>query len=91
MSEMSRLETEMLSSKKNLMALMDLPGRWIDFVHECVSLHKPILDSDGWDSATHGERSLPRSAEAGWTKSGVQGQVFSPESPESLEMGLARQ
>ncbi len=31
-SEMSRFETEMLSSKKNLTALMDLSGSWIDLV-----------------------------------------------------------
>ena len=34
-SEMSRFETEMLSSRANLTALMNLSGTWIDSVHEC--------------------------------------------------------
>ena len=53
-SEMSRFETEMLSSKKNLTALMDLSGTWIDSVHECVPLDKLILDLDSSQSETYG-------------------------------------
>jgi len=55
-SEMNRFETEMLSSRKNLTALMDLSGTWIDLVHECVPLGKLILDLDSSVSATHGEQ-----------------------------------
>jgi hypothetical protein len=55
-SEMSRFETEMLSSKKNLTALMDLPGIWIDSVHECALLDKLILDLDSSVSETHGDQ-----------------------------------
>jgi hypothetical protein len=55
-SEMSRFETEMLGSKKNLTALMDLSGTWIDLVQECVPLDKLILDLDSSVSETHGEQ-----------------------------------
>ena len=34
MSEMGRFETEILSTKPNLKALMDLSGRWIDKAHQ---------------------------------------------------------
>jgi hypothetical protein len=55
-SEMSRFETEMLSSRENLTALMDLSGTWIDLVHECVPLDKLILDLDSSQSATYGDQ-----------------------------------
>ncbi len=55
-SEMSRFETKMLSSQKNLTALMDLPGTWIDCVHDCVPLDKLILDLDSSVSPTHGDQ-----------------------------------
>ena len=55
-SEMSRFETEMLSSKKNLTALMNLSGTWIDSVHECVPLDKLILDLDSSQSETYGDQ-----------------------------------
>jgi hypothetical protein len=55
-SKMSRFETEMLSSKKNLTALMDLSGSWIDLVQQCAPLDKLILDLDSSVSATHGEQ-----------------------------------
>ena len=54
--EMSRFETEMLSSKKNLTALMDLSGTWIDSVHECAPFDKLILDLDSSVSETHGDQ-----------------------------------
>ena len=41
-SEMGRFETEMLSSRENLTALMNLSGTWIDSVHECAPLDKLI-------------------------------------------------
>ncbi len=55
-SEMSRFETEMLSSGKNLTALMNLSGTWIDSVHECAPLDKLILDLDSSVSETHGQQ-----------------------------------
>ncbi|MCH9034475.1 MAG: IS1380 family transposase [Planctomycetes bacterium] len=53
---MSRFETEMLSSKKNLTALMNLSGTWIDSVHECAPPDKLILDLDSSVSETHGQQ-----------------------------------
>jgi hypothetical protein len=55
-SEMNRFETEMLSSRENLTALMDLPGTWIDSVHECVPLDKLILDLDSSQSEAYGDQ-----------------------------------
>jgi hypothetical protein len=55
-SEMGRFETEMLSSKENLTALMNLSGTWIDSVHQCAPLDKLILDLDSSVSATHGDQ-----------------------------------
>ncbi len=55
-SEMSRFETEILSSKKNLTALMNLSGTWIDSVHDCAPLDKLILDLDSSVSETHGQQ-----------------------------------
>ncbi len=55
-SEMTRFETEMLSSRKNLTALMNLSGTWIDSVHECAPLDKLILDLDSSVSETHGQQ-----------------------------------
>ena len=55
-SEMNRFETEMLSSRENLTALMNLSGAWIDAVHECAPLDKLILDLDSSVSATHGDQ-----------------------------------
>jgi hypothetical protein len=54
-SEMSRFETEILSSRKNLTVLMDMPGTWIDLVQARVPLEKLILDLDSSVSETHGE------------------------------------
>jgi hypothetical protein len=53
-SEMSRFETEILSSRENLTVLMNLSGTWIDSVHECAPLDKLILDLDSSVSETHG-------------------------------------
>jgi len=55
-SEMNRFETEMLSSRENLAALMDLSGTWIDSIHECAPLDKLILDLDSSVSTTHGDQ-----------------------------------
>lgn len=55
-SEMSRFETEILSPKRNLTALMDIPGTWIDLVQDCAPLDKLILDLDSAVSETHGQQ-----------------------------------
>jgi len=55
-SQMSRFETELLSSKQNLAALMDLSGRWIDLVQQRAPLDKLVLDLDSSVSATHGQQ-----------------------------------
>ena len=54
--EMSRFETEMLSSRENLTALMNLSGAWNDLVQDCVPLDKLILDRDSSESPTHGQQ-----------------------------------
>ena len=55
-SEVGRFETEMLSTKNNLTALMNLSGRWIDTVHEHKPLKKLILDMDSSVSETYGQQ-----------------------------------
>ncbi len=55
-SEMSRFETEWLSSTENLTALMNLPGAWIDSIQECAPLRELILDMDSSESPTHGQQ-----------------------------------
>ena len=55
-SEISRFEAEMLSSRENLTALMNLSGTWIDLVQDCVPLDKLILDLDSSQSETYGDQ-----------------------------------
>jgi len=55
-SQMGRFETEILTTRKNLKALMDLPGRWIDRVRERRALDKLILDLDSSGSETYGRQ-----------------------------------
>lgn len=55
-SEMARFETEMLSTKGNLVALMNLSGRWIDQVHKRKPLKELILDMDSSVSETYGDQ-----------------------------------
>ena len=55
-SEVGRFETEMLSTKHNLTALMNLSGRWIDRVHERKPLKELILDLDSSVSETYGQQ-----------------------------------
>ena len=55
-SQMGRFETEILTAKKNLKALMDLSGMWIDRVHERCALGKLILDLDSSVSETYGRQ-----------------------------------
>ena len=55
-SEMNRFETEILSSRQDPTALMDLSCTWIDSVHECAPLDKLILDLDSCQSETYGDQ-----------------------------------
>ena len=55
-SEIDRFETEWLSSRENLTALMDLSGVWIHRVQECAPLKEPILDMDSSESETDGRQ-----------------------------------
>ena len=55
-SEVGRFETEMLSTKSNLTALMDLSGEWIDKAHRCKPLKQLILDLDSSVSETYGQQ-----------------------------------
>ena len=58
-SEVGRFETETLSTKSNLTALMKLSGRWIDTVHQRTPLKQLILDMDSSVSETYGRQQCP--------------------------------
>ena len=55
-SEVGRFETEMLSTRSNLTALMDLSGEWIDKVHRRKPPKQLILDMDSSVSETYGQQ-----------------------------------
>lgn len=55
-SEMARFETELLATDKNLIALADLPGHWVDRVHERAGCKTLVLDMDSSDSPTFGQQ-----------------------------------
>ena len=55
-SEVGCFETEMLSTRSNLTALMDLSGEWIDNVHRCKPPKQLILDMDSSVSETYGKQ-----------------------------------
>jgi hypothetical protein len=55
-SHMGRFETRWLASDKNLSALADLSGRWIDRVHSRRPPRGVLLDMDSSVSPTHGEQ-----------------------------------
>jgi hypothetical protein len=55
-SQMGRFETEVLTNRKNLKALMNLPGMWIDRVQEQQPSAQIILDLDSSVSETYGEQ-----------------------------------
>ncbi len=55
-SEVGRFETEILSTKSNLMALMDLSGQWIDTVPQRKPPKQLILDLDSSVSETRGRQ-----------------------------------
>jgi hypothetical protein len=53
---MGRFETEWLTRPENLIALADLPGRWIDKVHTRRPPRIIVLDMDSSESPTYGEQ-----------------------------------
>jgi hypothetical protein len=55
-SQMGRFETQWLAAEKNLSALSDLSGRWIDCVHARRPPKGVVLDMDSSVSPTHGEQ-----------------------------------
>jgi hypothetical protein len=55
-SQMGRFETKWLSRPENLAALGDLPGRWIDKVHQRRPPRIIVLDMDSSESPTYGEQ-----------------------------------
>ena len=55
-SQMGRFETKWLCRSENLAALADLPGQWIDKVHERRTPKTIVLDMDSSESPTYGEQ-----------------------------------
>lgn len=55
-SAMGRFETEILTQPDNLAALADLPGRWIDAVHDRRPPKSITLDMDSSESPVHGDQ-----------------------------------
>jgi DDE family transposase len=55
-SEVGRFETDTLSTQRNLTALMNLSGQWIDQVHQRKPLKQLILDLDSSVSETYGNQ-----------------------------------
>src|SRR5215475_14337420 len=57
-SQMGRFETRWLAPEKNLSALVELSGQWIDRVHARRPSRAIVLDMDSSVSPTHGEQEL---------------------------------
>jgi hypothetical protein len=55
-SQMGRFETKWLSRPENLAILADLPGQWIDKVHQRRPPRIIVLDMDSSESPTYGEQ-----------------------------------
>jgi Transposase DDE domain group 1 len=55
-SQMGRFETVWLTRPENLAALADLPGQWIDKVHQRRPPKIIVLDMDSSESPTYGEQ-----------------------------------
>ena len=55
-SLMGRFETEILTQPQNLELLMNLPGMWVDKIHERKLLKTIILDMDSSVSPTYGSQ-----------------------------------
>lgn len=51
---MGRFETEWLGQPQNFAALADLPGQWIDKVHQRRPPKRIVLDMDSSESPTYG-------------------------------------
>src|SRR5437773_11110121 len=58
-SQMGRFETEWLVRSDNVAAPADLPGQWIDAVHQRRQPKVILLDMDSSDSPTYGEQEGP--------------------------------
>jgi len=57
-SQMGRFETRCLAAEKNLSALADLSGQWIDSVHARRPPRGVVLDMDSSVSPTHGKQEM---------------------------------
>ena len=57
-SQMGRFEPKWLAAEKNLSALPDLSGQWIDRVHGRRPPKGVVLDMDSSVSPTHGEQEM---------------------------------
>src|SRR5262249_35423456 len=57
-SQIGRFETQWLATDKNLSALADLSGQWIDLVHGRCPPRSIVLDMDSSVSPTHGEQEM---------------------------------
>jgi Transposase DDE domain group 1 len=55
-SQMGRFETKWLCRPENLAALTDLPGEWIDKVHQRRPPKTIVLDMDSSESPTYGQQ-----------------------------------
>jgi hypothetical protein len=55
-SQMGRFETKWLCRPENLAAVANLPGRWIDKVHQRRPPKIIVLDMDSSESPTYGEQ-----------------------------------
>jgi len=55
-SAMGRFETEILTRAGHLAALADLPGRWIDTIHDRRPPKSITLDMDSSESPVHGDQ-----------------------------------
>jgi hypothetical protein len=55
---MGRFETRWLTAEKNMLALADLSGQWIDMVHARRPPRGIVLDMDSSVSPTHGEQEM---------------------------------
>jgi hypothetical protein len=55
-SQMGRFETKWLSRLENIAALADLPGQWIDKLHQRRLPKTIVLDMDSSESPTYGEQ-----------------------------------
>ena len=53
---MARFETEVLTQRQNLAALMALPGQWGNGVRQGKPIKKLILDLDSSVSETYGQQ-----------------------------------